>query len=146
MEPETKREVLVSTGKSRMMFSRVFELLWLLFGNLQVAEVWDSSTLYPWEDQYPFGLNRCPLREYRLKSCGGFVSNGVVLLDARCQFPAVVDCCPDFLTRAFSACSVARFLESSVTWLESSEIVFMRSTSDILSACVAVARFAIAWV
>ena len=124
------------------MFSRVADLLWLFFGNQHVAEVWYYSTLYPWEEQYPFGSNLCPLQEYRFWSWGGFVSNGVVVLDAICPCPAVVDCCPDFFICAFSACTVASFAVSSATWLESSEIVFVRSTNDSLSACVAVTRFA----
>ena len=108
--------------------------------------VWDSSTLYPLEEQYPFKSNCCPLQEYRLQSCGGFVSDEVVLMDARCPFPAIVDSCPDLLIRAFSACAMVSFAVSSTTWLESSEIVFVSSATNVLSACVAVARLASAWV
>ena len=106
------------------------------------SEVWDFSTLYPWEEQYPFGSKLCPLWEYRLRYRGGFVSNWVVFLDALCPRPAVVDWCPDFFIRTFSACVVASFAVSSATWLDSSETVFVRSVTDFLSACVAVARFA----
>ena len=124
------------------MFSHLAYLLWLLFGNWRVAEVWDSSNLYPWEEQYPFGSNLCPLREYSLRSWGGFVSNGVVLLDAPCPCPAVVNCFPDLFIHAFLACAMASFAVSSATWLESSEIVFVSSANNVLSAYVAVVRFA----
>ena len=75
-----------------------------------------------------------------------FVSNGFVLLDAQCPCPDVVDFCPDFFILTFSTCAVASFAVSSATWLESSKIVFVISATDVLSACVAVARFASAWV
>ena len=65
-----------------------------------------------------------------------------MLLDTRCTFPAVVDYCPDFFIRVFSACNLASFAVSSATWLDSSEIVFVSSATDVLSACVVVARFA----
>ena len=81
-----------------------------------------------------------------LQSCGRFVSDGVMLLDARCPYPAVVDCCTAFYVRTFSAGAVAIFAVISATWIDSSEIVFVSSTTDVLSVCVAVARFASAWV
>ena len=65
-----------------------------------------------------------------------------MLLDARCPCPAVVDCCPDFFIHIFLACAVASFAVSSATWLDSSKIVFASSATDVLSACVAVTRFA----
>ena len=114
----------------------------IIFGNRHVAEVWNYSTLYPWEEKYPFGSNLCPLREYRLRFWSGFVSDGIVLLDARCPFSAVVDWCPYFFIRAFSACAVASFDLISAIWLEISEIVFVSSATDVLSASVAVARLA----
>ena len=75
-----------------------------------------------------------------------FVSDGVVLLDARCPCPDVVDFCPDLFILAFFACAVASFAVISATWLDSSEIVFMSKVTDVWSACVAVARFTSAWV
>ena len=77
-----------------------------------------------------------------MQSCGVFVSDGVVLLDARCPCPAVVDFCPDFFILTFSGCAVASFVVSSAIWLDSSETVFVRSATNVLSACVAVAIFA----
>ena len=65
-----------------------------------------------------------------------------MFLEARCPCPAVVDCCPDFSIRAFSACNVASFAVISATWPDSSEIVYVSSATDVLSACVAVTRFA----
>ena len=128
------------------MFSRVADLLWPLLGKRHADDVCKSSTLYPWEDQYPFGLNLCPLREYRLRSWLGLGSDVVVLLDAQCPCPTVVDFCPDIFIHAFSACSVARFAVSSANWPDSSEIVFVSSATDVLSACVAVKGFACATV
>ena len=66
-----------------------------------------------------------------------------MLLDARCPCLAVVDFCPNFFIRAFSACAVTSFSVSSATWPDSSKIIFVSSVTDVLSACVAVARFAI---
>ena len=63
------------------------------------------------------------------------------MLDARCPCPAVVDFCPDFFILAFLACAVAIFAVSSATWPESFEIVFVSSATNVLSACVVVARF-----
>ena len=124
------------------MFSCVADLLWPLLGKRHVAEVCGSSTLYPWDEHYPFGLNLCPLQEYRLRYLLGFDSDRVVLLDAQCPCPALVDFFPDFFIRAFSACAVASFAVSSATCPGSSEIIFVISATDVLSSCVAVTRFA----
>ena len=72
----------------------------------------------------------------------GLAPTRVVLLEARCPCPDVVDCCPDFFIRAFSACDVASFAVRSATWPDRSEIVLVSSATDVLSACLAVARFA----
>ena len=58
----------------------------------------------------------------------------------------MVDCCPDFFILTFSACAVASFAVISATWLDSYEIIFVRSANYVLSTCVAVARFVSAWV
>ena len=79
-----------------------------------------------------------------MQSCG--VSDGVVFLDDQCPCPDVVDFCPDLFILAFSACAVTSFAMSSVTWLDSSEIVYVSKVTDFLSDCVAVAIFASAWV
>ena len=63
-------------------------------------------------------------------------------MDARCLWSAVVEQSPDFLIRAFSSCAVVSFAVRWATCIDSSDIVFMRSATDVLSACVAVARFA----
>ena len=48
----------------------------------------------------------------------------------------------DVFRRAFSECAVASFAVRIATWIESSEIAFVNSTTKVLSACVAIARFA----
>ena len=53
---------------------------------------------------------------------------------------------PIFSRREFLDCAVASFVVRSATWLEISEIVFVNSTTEVLSACVAVARFSSATV
>ena len=125
-----------------MVFSRGADLFWPFLGKRHVADVFNSSNLYPWEDQYPLGLNLCPLREYRFRSWIGIGSDGVLLMDTWCPCLAVVDCCPDFFIPAFSSCVVAIFAMSSATCPYSSEIVFVSNVTNILSAFVVVARFA----
>ena len=63
-------------------------------------------------------------------------------MDEQCPCPAVVYCCPDFFILTFSACAMASFTVSSVTWLDSSEIVYVSKATNFLSDCVAVAIFA----
>ena len=53
---------------------------------------------------------------------------------------------PIFSRREFLDCAVASFAVRLATWLEISEIVFVNSTTEVLSACVAVARFSSATV
>ena len=48
---------------------------------------------------------------------------------------------PDFFRRAFSVCAVACFGVRVANWPKSSDIVFVNSATEVLSACVAVAIF-----
>ena len=118
------------------MSSCLADLLWPLLRKRHVADVWDSSTLYPWEEQYPLGSNLCPLLGYTLRYWLEIGSDGVELLDTRCHCPAVVYWCPNFLIRSFSDCAVASFAVRWATWLDISDIVFVSSATDVLSACV----------
>ena len=113
-----------------------------LFGKRYVADMCASSTLQPWEEQYPLGSNFCPLLEYIFQSWFEVGSGGVEFLDARFPCSAVVERCPNFFIRAFLACDVASFVVRWAIWLDSSDIVFVISATDVLSDCVAVARFA----
>ena len=63
-------------------------------------------------------------------------------MDARWPFSAGAKRCPDFFRRAFLDCDVASFAVMGATWLDSSEIVFVSRATEVLSSCVAVARFA----
>ena len=47
-----------------------------------------------------------------------------------------------FFSRELSDCAVASFAVRLETWIDSSDIVFVGSATDVLSYCVAVARFA----
>ena len=49
---------------------------------------------------------------------------------------------PNFFRQAFSDCDAASFAVRVATWLESSKIVFVNGTTKVMSAYVAVARFA----
>ena len=46
-----------------------------------------------------------------------------------------------FFRRAFLDCAVAVFVVRVATWLESSEIFFVNSATNVMSACVAVTSF-----
>ena len=46
-----------------------------------------------------------------------------------------------FFRQALLDCAVASFVVRVATWLDISDIVFVNSVTDVLSACVAVARF-----
>ena len=50
--------------------------------------------------------------------------------------------CPDFFRREFLDCAVVSFALRVATWLDSSEIFFVSSATEVMSACVAVVRFA----
>ena len=56
--------------------------------------------------------------------------------------PALDTQCPDLLRRVFSDCSVESFAVREVTSIVRSAIVLVKSTTNFLSVCVAVARFA----
>ena len=47
-----------------------------------------------------------------------------------------------FFSQEFLACAVASFAVWVATWLDSSDIVFVSSATDVMLACVPVARFA----
>ena len=80
--------------------------------------------------------------EYTFRSWLEVVFDGVELLDTRCPCSAVVDWCPDCFIQAFLAYVVASLEVRWATWLDISDIVFVRITTDVLSTCVAVAIFA----
>ena len=82
------------------------------------------------------------LLEYTWRSWFEFGSYGVELMDARWPCSAGVDRCPKFSSQAFSDCAVASFAVRVTNWLNSFEIIFVSSATNVLSACVAVTRFA----
>ena len=63
-------------------------------------------------------------------------------MDARWPCSAGAKQCPNFSRRVFSDCAVASFAVRVATWLDSYKIVFVNSMTEVLSDCVAVARFA----
>ena len=64
---------------------------------------------------------------------------GLGLIVGRTMF--VLEQFSDVFRRAFSECAVASFAVRIATWIESSEIAFVNSVTEVLPACVAVARF-----
>ena len=123
------------------MSSRVSNLLWTFSGKRQVSDVCNSSTLYPWEEQYPLGSNFCPLFEYTLRSWVEFWSDGFGFLYARWPCSSGAKRCTNFSRRAFSDCAIVSFAVRVATWIDISEIVFVNSATEVVSACVAIAIF-----
>ena len=88
------------------------------------------------------GSNFGSLLEYTFWSWFEFGSDGVEFMDAQWLCSAGVEQCPNFSSQAFLDCAVASFTVRLATWLDSSDIVFVSSKTDVMSDCVAFARFA----
>ena len=64
------------------------------------------------------------------------------MLDARWPYLAGAKQCPVFFRRTFSNFAVTIFVFRVANFLKSSEILFVNSATEVLSACFAVTRFA----